>query len=267
MTSRDEIFARLDGAKRIWAVAAVHGDAAKLRALHARLLPKLMTGDRLIYLGDFLGIGPEIIGTVDELLAARAEAMCVPGMEPWDIAYLRGDQEEMWDKLLQIQFASNPMETLDWMYERGVMPTVEAYGGNPEMGRRCARDGAVALTQWTTALRETMRGYPGHDALFGELKRAGLAADVGAMFVNAGIDRNESFDEQRDAYWWGGASFASKDEPFDQYRMIVRGYDPDHGGKAIGQHTATIDGGCGWNGTLNAACMDQGGEFIEWIEV
>lgn len=267
MTPQNDIFAQLDGAKRIWAVAAVHGDRERLCALHERLLPKLQTGDRLIYLGDFLGMGTDIIGTVNELLIARAEAMCVPGMEPWDIAYLRGDQEEMWDKLLQIQFAPNPMEILDWMYQRGVMSTVEAYGGDPEMGRRCARDGAVALTQWTTALRETMRGHPGHDALFGELKRAGIASDMGALFVNAGINRTESLEEQRDSFWWGGATFASTDEPFGQYRMVVRGYDPDHGGKAVGRHTATIDGGCGWDGRLNAACIMPDGTFAEWIEV
>lgn len=267
MTPQNEIFARLDGATRIWAVAAIHGDADRLRTLHERLFPKLLTGDRLIYLGNFLGMGPDIIGTVDELLAARAEALCVSGMEPWDICYLRGAQEEMWDKLLQVQFAPNPGEVLDWMYDNGVTATLEAYGGNPEMGRRCARDGAVALTQWTTSLRGAMHLHPGHDALISELKRAGIAQDMGFMFVNAGINRNESLEEQRDAFWWGGAAFAGKDEPFGDFRLIIRGYDPAHGGKAIGRHTATIDGGCGWNGTLNAACIGPDGTFLEWIEV
>ena len=73
--------------------------------------------------------------------------------------------------------------------------------------------------------------------------------------------------EQRDAFWWGGDSFANNDAPFREFTMVVRGYDPAHKGKAIGEHFATIDGGCGWGGTLNAACISADGAFVDWIEV
>jgi serine/threonine protein phosphatase 1 len=266
VTRQNEIFARFEGARRIWAVAAVHGDATRLRELHAQLLTKFETGDRLVYLGNFLGMGMDIAGTIDELLAARADVMCVPGTEPWDIAYLRGAQEEMWDKLLQIQFAPNPREVLEWMYGQGVSATLEAYGGDPEIGRRYARDGAVALTQWTMGLREAVRAHAGHDILMGELKRAAIATDTGLVLVNAGLDRTQELAEQRDAFWWGGDGFGGTDTPYRDFNMVVRGYDPAHRGVSVGNHVATIDGGCGWGGTLNAACLAPDGNILEWIE-
>ncbi len=267
VTAQSQIFAHLDGAQRIWAVAAIHGNADRLKALHEQLLPQLTIGDRLVYLGNYLGIGDSVIATIDQLLDARAQALCIAGMEPWDIVYLRGSQEEMWDKLLQLQFATSPGDVLDWMCQRGVSATVEAYGGNADMGRRCARDGAIALTKWTTELRDAMRAHEGHDILISELKRAAISRDWGTMFVNAGLDWNLPLEEQRDAFWWGGDGFDRHDQPFGEFQRVVRGYDPGHGGKAIGTHTVTVDGGCGRDGTLNAACMDPTREVIEWIEV
>ena len=41
-------------------------------------------------------------------------------MFPIDIVYLRGQQEEMWHRMLQIQFAPNPKEVLPWMLQQGV---------------------------------------------------------------------------------------------------------------------------------------------------
>ena len=50
------------------------------------------------------------------------------------------------------------------------------------------------------------------------------------------------------------------------FRLVVRGYDPRHEGVAMGQHSATIDGGCGFGGTLVAACFGANGEFLQMIE-
>ena len=36
------------------------------------------------------------------------------------VAYLRGAQEEMWAKLLQLQFATDPRQVLGWMLSHGV---------------------------------------------------------------------------------------------------------------------------------------------------
>jgi serine/threonine protein phosphatase 1 len=90
---------------------------------------------------------------------------------------------------------------------------------------------------------------------------------MSAVFVNAGIDWTQPLGEQNDSFWWGGEGFDGHDQPFGGFRRVVRGYDPAHRGKAIGTHTAIVDGGCGRDGTLNAACLGPDGDFLEWIEV
>ena len=121
---------------RVWAVAAIHGEAEQLAAAARALEPRIVAGDRLVYLGNYLGRGPDVRGTVDELLAFRRELIARPGMFAADVAYLRGSQEEMWQKLLQLQFAPNPREVLAWMLEQGVGATLAAYGGEHPAGLR-----------------------------------------------------------------------------------------------------------------------------------
>jgi len=60
----------------------------------------------LLYLGNYLG-GGDPVTTIDRLLAFRTYLLAAPGMFTSDIVYLRGMQEEIWAKLLQIQFAPN----------------------------------------------------------------------------------------------------------------------------------------------------------------
>ncbi|MDG2284680.1 MAG: hypothetical protein P8N43_04005, partial [Alphaproteobacteria bacterium] len=92
---------------RIWALGAIRGDAARLRQVHARLAELFQTGDRVIYLGDVIGVGPAIVDTVGELLRFRLWVLSRPPFtHPNDVVVLRGTQEEMWRNLLQIQFAA-----------------------------------------------------------------------------------------------------------------------------------------------------------------
>jgi len=123
---RRERFARLRRARRIWAVAAIHGDAGRLAALHDRMERVWQPGDRVVYLGNYLGRGPAIRQTIDEILGFRLAVMAQPGGFACDVAFLRGSQEEMWQKLLQLQFAVSPRDVLQWMLDQGVGATLEA---------------------------------------------------------------------------------------------------------------------------------------------
>src|ERR1700754_2688082 len=105
-----EKFAVLRRSRRVWALSPVHGDMPRLRALHAHIEPLFDSGDRIVYLGGYLGRGPEVAGTIDELIAFRRNILARPRIFAYDIVYLRGQQEEMWQKLLQLQFAPNPKE-------------------------------------------------------------------------------------------------------------------------------------------------------------
>ena len=40
-------------------------------------------------------------------------------LKPHEIVFLRGAQEEMFSKLLQLQIAPNPVEIINWMLNMG----------------------------------------------------------------------------------------------------------------------------------------------------
>lgn len=262
-----EIFAKIRGAKRIWTVGSIHGESSRLQALHATLIPRLESGDRLVYLGNYLGYGGKILETIRELLRFRRVFLARPvftGVD--DFVLLRGCQEEMWQRVLQLQFAVNPAEVLEWMVERGLEATLKAYAGAAEDGFESAREGPLALTQWTTRLREAMREAPGHMSLMSALKRAAFTEDETLLFVNTGVDVSQPLAEQSDSFWWAGQSFKDINRPYRGYRRLIRGYDPDHGGFAEQPLTLTVDGGCGFGGPLVAACLMPDGSVVDRIE-
>lgn len=262
------VFALLPAGRVTWAVGSVHAESGRLRELHSRLEPRLSPRDNLIYLGNLLGRGSDVLGTVHELLLFRRAVLA----ERLDdgcgaIVYLRGRQEEMWHKLLQVQFAPNPREVLEWMLSQGVAPTLQAYGGTIEESRKAAAMGAAALSQWTNRLRAGMRAMDGHERLMSALRRAAFTEDGHLLFVSAGIDVSRPLSEQQDSFWWGGRAFDDIDGPYGNFRYVVRGFDFRHRGAWFKDFAASIDGGCGYGGPLIAARFGGGGQLTETIEV
>ncbi len=262
-----EIYAVLEGAVRIWAIASVNGDCRRLASLHERLGHELQQGDRIVYLGNFLGPGDDPAGVVDELLDFRRYALTLPGAEPWDFVYLRGSQEEMWQKLLQLQFAANPPEVLEWMLDQGVNSTLRAYGGHADSARRRANEGVLSITRWTNELRSAMHARRGHDELMATLRRYAVAETPKLLFVHAGLDPNRPLSEQGDSFWWGSAYFNGINDVYDGFSRIIRGYDHQHRGRVETPATLSIDGGAGLGGPLNAVCLAPDGDILYWLEV
>ena len=169
-----------------------------LSALHTDIGRRFMPGDRLVYTGNMIGRGSAVRETMDELLSFRRALIAMPGMLADDVVYLRGAQEEMWQKLLQLQFAPDPSVVLRWMLRQGVDTTLVAYGGNPDQGMACARDGAVSITRWTNSLRGAMRAAPGHENVMSALRRAAYTSEPdetgtervpgGVLIVASGIE-------------------------------------------------------------------------------
>lgn len=259
------IFATLAGGRRIWAVASIHGEARRLATLHERLADRLRADDRIVYLGNILGRGPDVRGTIEEILVFRRNLLAW-GMDPEHITFLRGSQEEMWQKLLQLQFAPNPKDVLRWMIGQGVGATLAAYGATPEQGLKAAADGAVALNRWTGRLRDAMRSADGHNQLLAALRRAAFTEDGGLLFVNAGIDPSRPLSAQNDSFWWGAPGFSTLSQPYAGFAKVIRGFDPKRPGLAAGAHTVSLDGGSGFGGPLLAACFAPSGEVVETIE-
>jgi serine/threonine protein phosphatase 1 len=266
MSDRDK-FAVLRKSKRVWAVAAIHGEAEKLASLHRALEPRIVAGDRLVYLGNYLGHGPDVRATLDALLAFRRELIARPGMFAADVAYLRGSQEEMWQKLLQLQFAPNPREVFAWMVEHGAGATLTTYGGEIQQGFVCTRDGPLAITRWTSKLRAAMQAVP-----------RPLRADERAAPRRLHRRRRPAVRPCRTrcltarsrlrATRCGGVRAASRSStaPTAASSAWSAAFERAHAGIQTSQFTASIDGGCGFGGPLVAACFDKRGDVVDSIE-
>lgn len=266
LVSESNVFATLRGSGRIWAIAAIHGEVERLRALHARLAQDAKPGDQIVYLGDTLGYGQPVRETIDELLVFRRSFLARPGVEVDDVVYLRGAQEEMWQKLLQLQFAPNPVDVLKWMVEHGIGPTIAAYGGSLDEGVSAAREGILALTRWTGQLRQNMRNYDGHTALMSVLKHAAFTDDHALLFVHAGIDPSRPLSAQVDAFWWGSPGFEMLEGAYGDFKLVVRGSDRRRGGVRVGAYSATLDAGAGFGGPLTCACFGTDGQILQMLE-
>ena len=272
--SDESVFGILRHGRRVWAVASIHGEAGRLAALHGAMADRLEAGDRLVYLGNFLGHGPDVPGVLDELLTFRREFLCLPGAEAEDIVYLRGQQEEMWRKLLQIQFASSPGDVLSWMLQLGIGGTLAGYRLSADSARSAFQEGVVATSRWTRDAREALRAHPGHDELLNGIRRAAFTADRRMLFVSAGVDPSRPLSEQGDTFWWGSGYFDRMDQPFDDFGLVVRGFrrSPEGRTAVVAEdarpatpYAITLDEGCGFGGPLAAACFAADGSRLELL--
>jgi serine/threonine protein phosphatase 1 len=264
--SDQERFVRLRAGRPIWAIAAIHGQLDRLSYLHELLSRRIEIGDAVVYLGNYIGVGSNSIEVIDQLLRMRIWLLARPFATSCDIAYLRGAQEEMWSKLLQLHFAPNPRDVLTWMMTHGVDATLAAYGGAPSAGMLAANEGPVALSRWTQTLRDSMARKPGHTALMTSLRRAAFTQDQRLLFVHAGLDPARKLDRQGDSFWWATRSFERVNNGYEPFALVVRGFDPAHGGVLRTDATLSIDSGCGYGGPLVAVRLDPDGAEIERVE-
>jgi serine/threonine protein phosphatase 1 len=269
IVDRDK-FALLRGAQRVWAIASIHGEAVRLRALHESLSRQFQPGDRLVYLGNILGHGADVAGAMDEVLSFRRAVISAHGMFAADVVVLRGAQEEMWQKLLQLQLALNPGEVFDWMMAQGIGATLESYGGTVQDGRAAARGGAAMCARWTAGLRDRIHARAGHTQLMSALRRAAVnlspAGQPTILFVNAGIDPGRPLEAQKDSFWWPPRGLGALDGPYGEFARIVAGYDRDMRGVTETPFTLSIDAGAGRGGKILAACIESSGALVETLE-
>ncbi len=262
-----EKFGCLTATRRVWAVASIHGEADALMALHDKISGRWEHGDRIVYLGNYLGRGSKIKEVLDELLSFRINRLCLPGMIPEDIVYLRGAQEEIWRSLLQLQLAPQPADVLDWMVANDVGHSLAAYGESPDEVRKYIREGILAMAKWTNRLREKIRSYPGHNDIFIALRRAAYTENGELLFVHAGLDPALPVIEQNDSFWWGNNKFDDIKAPYYGFQRVIRGFEKRHGGVTETPYTVTLDGGSGFGGTLETACFNLDGKIVDQVSI
>lgn len=268
-TSADNGLVNLGRPEKVWSIPAIHGELDRLTALHDNILAHFKPGDRLVYLGNYTGYGPQSAACIDEILTFRRMIMSISGVKASDLVYLRGMQEEMWQKLLQLQFAPNASDVLLWMLGNGMSPTLASYNICPHDGIEACRRGIMDLTKWTHSIRHKIRAHAGHEIFMNQLQRAAYsdeASENPLLFVHAGINAQKPLTDQGDALWWDGQSFDTIHAAYRPFHKVVRGYDPAHRGMMMNCVTATIDDACGFGGDLICAGFDQSGEAATILE-
>lgn len=263
----DKRYGLLKGATRVWAVGSIHGELAALKSVHKTLISKFRCGDKLVYLGNYFGDHGSNTETFDEILKVRRQLMSLPEVfMPEDFIYLRGAREEMMFKLLQLQFAPNPVEVMDWLLDHGMTSSIAAYGENEKTARAIVRQGTMSLTRWTTGIRRNIQSFPGHIELTNNLKRACFTNDGKLLFVHASIDVSRPLTMQKDQFWWDNGNFDKIHKKFSGFSKVIRGYDHSNAGINLdNEFTATIDGGCGRGGQLYAVCFSPTGDILDKI--
>jgi serine/threonine protein phosphatase 1 len=262
----DGKFAKLERARRVWAIASIDAAARHLVGLHDAISEKFEDGDRIVYLGNYVGCGDMVLATIDELLDFRRRGLGRRHGFACDVIFLRGTQEEMWQKLLQLQFAPNPGEVLRWMVAAGMEPIVRAYGGDLKQGFAACRDGPSTITRWTGALRSAMNARPGHTTLFSALRHAAFNEGRTLLFVHASIDPSRPLAAQGDAFWWGREDILDLAAPFEGFGRVVRGVGRGHRGVVERQFAVSLGDGSGNTGSLVAACFAPDGGVLDIVE-
>jgi serine/threonine protein phosphatase 1 len=252
-----QTIARLRGARRVWTIAGIYGAGAapRLVKIHDRIGERIEDGDRLVYLGNYYGCGDAVRATIDELVDFRRRVLARRRGFACDVTFLHGAHEEMLQKLLQLQFAANPVAVLRWMVEAGIEPTLRAYGGDLRVGLAAARNGPRTLTRWTSGLRAAINAAPGHMMLLSALRHAAFTEEGGLLFVHAAVDPAKPLAVQRDAFGWGRHDILALAAPFAGFLRVVAGVDRQRRGVVECEFATVVDGGTATGGPLVAACF------------
>jgi len=271
-------FSNLGHPNHIWTVSAIHGEYGQLVAIHKAIFERFKPGDRVVYTGNYLGSKfAQPVETLDEILNFKKALTEQAGIPAEDIVYLRGVQEELWSKLLQIQFAPSPLQVVEWMtaHHPDMDSILRGYGSTLEEAARTAREGIINLTRWSCFLKAKIRAKPGHEQFFTGLRRAAFTehdparfgplndnVDSNLLFVHCGLDPALPLAAQEDRFWWASKNFNSL-EPYRPFRAVIRGHDPEHGGIHVGKASISLDGGCGNGGKLVCAQLSNRGDVLE----
>ncbi|MBD1147399.1 hypothetical protein IDH28_01025 [Pelagibacterales bacterium SAG-MED31] len=217
-------FSELVDVNKIWAIGSIHSSIEAFQSIKKYILSNFEVGDKIIFLGNIIGFRKRSKEIITEVLRLRFELMAKFKLSSNNIVFLRGAQEEMFSKLLQLQIAPNPKEILDWIFSHGVDQTIISYDFDPNEFKKTASQGTIQINKLTTKLNSKIISTPGHKEFFSNLKHAAYTDTKNVLFVNRGVDISRPLSAQNDCFWWGYQSFSEINKPYFSFKRIVRGY-------------------------------------------
>ena len=226
--NKETNFVELKDAKRIWAIGSIHSNIESFESIKNFISNKFYQDDKIVFLGNVIGIGKNAKETITKVNQLRFDLMAKYKIKPNSIIFLRGAQEEMFTKLMQLQTAPNPEEIIQWMLEHGVDQTISSYGFSIDELKSITSMGTLNITKWTSKLNSIVASYPGHKEYFLNLKHAAFSTSKKILFVNRGVDISRPLSAQNDCFWWGYQNFSKINKPYGTFIRIVRGYESKH---------------------------------------
>ena len=222
--STDTKFQELTNTDRIWAIGSLHSSIVSFQSIKKYILSNFKNGDKVIFLGNIIGYNNKSKETLTDILNFRFDLMAKFKLDHEDIVFLRGAQEEMFSKLMQLQIAPNPREIIDWMFSHGVDQTLLSYNFEPDQFINIATQGTIQINKLTSKLNKKISETPGHKEYFSYLKHAAFSSSMEVLFVNRGVDLSRPLSAQNDCFWWGYQNFSLINKPYNTFKRIVRGY-------------------------------------------
>ena len=221
-------FAELKFSKKIWAIGSIHSHIDSFESIKEHILKYFSNGDRLVFLGNIIGLGENSKDTISSVINMRNNLLSKFSLKPEDIVFLRGAQEEMFLKLLQLQTAPNPLDIVQWMFEHGVDQTAKSYGFDKDKIIEISTQGTLSISRWTAKFNKIIARFPGHNEYFLNLHHAAFSDTKKILFVNRGVDISRPLSAQNDCFWWGYQNFSTINKPYNTFVRIVRGYQSTH---------------------------------------
>ncbi|MBI04232.1 MAG: hypothetical protein CMI96_00265 [Pelagibacteraceae bacterium] len=221
-------FISFKNVQRIWAIGSIHSNLESFVILKKHILKNFKQGDKIVFLGNIVGLGDHAKETITSVLDLRFKLMAKYLLNADDVVFLRGAQEEMFHKLLQLQIAPNPQEILKWMFAHGVDKTLKSYGFDLSEAENISLQGTIAISKWTSKLNMAVANILGHKEYLANLKHAAYSESKKILFVNRGVDVSRPLSAQNDCFWWGYQNFSLINKPYNTFLRIVRGYQSTH---------------------------------------
>tara|TARA_B100000029_G_C17505819_1_gene934386 strand:+ start:619 stop:1431 length:813 start_codon:yes stop_codon:yes gene_type:complete len=223
-------FTEIRSSKKIWAIGSIHAHLDSFDSIKKYILKSFSDGDKLIFLGNIIGFGENSNETLTSAINLRNLLLAKFCLKNDDVIFLRGAQEEMFLKLLQLQISPNPTDIVKWMFEHGVDKTAESYGIYKDKIIDIANQGTLSISRLTKTLNDSINEKPGHKEYFINLKHAAFSNSKKILFVNRGVDISRPLSAQNDCFWWGYQNFSQINHPYTTFIKIVRGYasSPSH---------------------------------------
>ena len=221
---KESHFLEIKNSKKIWAIGSIHSRFKAFNSIKEHLLKKFREEDHLVFLGNIIGLRQESKETLNSVIDLRNQLLAKFCLNPNKVIFLRGAQEEMFLKLLQLQTAPNPLDIVLWMFSHGVDATIESYGFKKKEVLDIATQGTIVISKWTAKLNKAVSANPGHKQYFSHLKHAAFGETKKILFLNRGVDVSRPLSAQNDCFWWGYQNFSNLEHPYNTFTRIVRGY-------------------------------------------